>query len=93
MGADAERYRLVNKSLPIEELDDYVASTVRLLKSSGPDAMAACKELIFNISNTYDFEDSIDYTAKLIAELRASKEGQEGMASFLEKRKPNWVND
>jgi methylglutaconyl-CoA hydratase len=93
LGADAERYRLVNKSLPIEELDTYLATTIKLLMSSGPDAMAACKELIFNISNTYDFEDSIDYTAKLIAELRASKEGQEGMASFLEKRKPDWVND
>jgi methylglutaconyl-CoA hydratase len=37
------------------------------------------------------FEEGIDYTARTIAELRASKEGQEGMASFLEKRKPNWV--
>ena len=38
----------------------------------------------------YNFEDSIDYSAKLIAELRASEEGQEGMSSFLEKRKPWW---
>jgi len=27
----------------------------------------------------------------MIAELRASDEGQEGLAAFLEKRKPNWV--
>ena len=59
--------------------------------TSGPDAMAACKQLIYNISNNINFDDSIDYSARLIAELRASKEGQEGMASFLEKRKPNWV--
>jgi len=38
-----------------------------------------------------EFEEFIDYTSRLIAELRASKEGQEGMASFLEKRKPNWI--
>ena len=59
--------------------------------TSGPDAMAACKRLIYDISNNLSFDESIDYTAKMIAELRASKEGQEGMASFLEKRKPNWV--
>jgi len=47
--------------------------------------------LIYNIYNKYTFEDSIDYTARLIAELRASDEGQEGMASFLEKRKPKWT--
>ncbi len=91
-GKEAEWYRLVNKSLPTEELEAYVKTITDSLMTSGPDAMAACKELIYNISNKLSFEDAIDYTAHLIAELRASKEGQEGMASFLEKRKPNWVN-
>ena len=91
-GKEAEWYRLVNKSLPIDELDTYVKIVIDGLMTSGPEAMAACKTLIYNISNKLSFEESIDYTAKLIAELRASKEGQEGMASFLEKRKPNWVN-
>jgi len=58
---------------------------------AGPDAMTACKKLIYNISNKLTFNESIDYTAKMIAELQASKEGQEGMASFLEKRKPKWM--
>ena len=90
-GKEAEWFRLVNKSLPLEELDLYLNSVIDTLMTSGPDAMAACKNLIFNISNNLTFEQSIDYTAKLIAELRASEEGQEGMSSFLEKRKPNWV--
>jgi methylglutaconyl-CoA hydratase len=90
-GKEAEWYRLANKSLPAEELDGYVDGIIKTLLSSGPDAISACKSLIYNISNTMSFEDAIDYTAKLIAELRASDEGQEGMASFLEKRKPGWV--
>jgi methylglutaconyl-CoA hydratase len=90
-GKEAEWYRLANKSLPAEEVDSYVNEIIKSLLSSGPDAIAACKKLIFDISNKMNFEDAIDYTAKTIAELRASKEGQEGMASFLEKRKPNWV--
>ncbi len=90
-GKEAEQYRLVNKSLPSEKLDEYVSSIVKALLTSGPDAMASCKTLIYNISNTLSFEEAIDYTARQIAERRASAEGQEGMASFLEKRKPDWV--
>lgn len=92
-GKEAEAYRLVNKSVAEEEIDDVVNKTIKILLSSGPDAMAACKDLIYNISNKYSFEESIDYTARLIADLRASEEGQEGMAAFLEKRKPKWVSD
>lgn len=90
-GKEAEWYRLANKSLPAEELDAFVAEIVKSLLSSGPEAIAACKKLIYNISNKKTFEEAIDYTARTIAELRASEEGQEGMASFLEKRKPRWV--
>lgn len=91
-GKEAEWHRLVNKSVPAEELDAYVQTVIDGLMASGPEAMAACKTLIYNITNKLSFEDSKDYTARMIAELRASKEGQEGMASFLEKRKANWVN-
>ena len=36
-------------------------------------------------------EEAGEYTARMIADLRVSKEGQEGMAAFLEKRKPKWM--
>jgi methylglutaconyl-CoA hydratase len=91
LGKEAESCGLVNKSFETEEaLDEQLAFTRKMLMSSGPEAMSATKELIYKLYNKYEFEDSIDYTAKLIAELRASDEGQEGMASFLEKRKPEW---
>ncbi|MFA5781740.1 MAG: enoyl-CoA hydratase-related protein [Bacteroidales bacterium] len=90
-GKEAEYYRLVNKSLPPEKLDEFTDSVIALLMTSGPSAISNCKNLIFDISNKLTFEESIDYTARLIADMRASEEGQEGMASFLEKRKPNWV--
>jgi len=91
LGKEAESCGLVNKSFETEDaLDEQLAFTRKMLMSSGPAAMSATKELIYKLYNKYEFEDSIDYTAKLIAELRASDEGQEGMASFLEKRKPKW---
>ncbi len=91
LGQEAETHGLVNKSFVDDEaLDAQLAFTHKMLMSSGPAAMGATKELIYNLYNKYNFEDSIDYTAKLIAELRASDEGQEGMASFLDKRKAKW---
>ncbi len=64
---------------------------IDLLRTSGPVAMTQCKTLIFNIANKETIEEALESTAKMIAEIRASEEGQEGMAAFLEKRKPNWV--
>jgi methylglutaconyl-CoA hydratase len=90
-GKEAEYHKLVNKSLPADELEEYVTSVLDLLRTSGPKAMSQCKDLIFNISNLETLEDALESTAKMIAEIRASEEGQEGMAAFLEKRKPNWV--
>lgn len=90
-GKDAEWYRLVNKSFEsYTALEEYVLSVVDVLKTSGPKAITHCKNLIYDISNKLSFDEAHDYTAKMIADIRASDEGQEGMAAFLEKRKPNW---
>lgn len=91
-GAEAAHHRLVNKSLPTNEIDKNLEELIALLKTSGPKAMTHCKNLLYDISNKLTLQEAIDYTAKMIAEIRASEEGQEGMAAFLEKRKPNWVD-
>ena len=90
-GPEAEKHKLVNKSLSSEELDEYVDSVIALLKTSGPKAMTMCKELLFDVCNKLSLDEALEYTAKMIADIRASEEGQEGMAAFLEKRKPNWI--
>jgi methylglutaconyl-CoA hydratase len=38
-----------------------------------------------------DLDEAGPYTAEMIAKMRTSDEGQEGMAAFLEKRKPGWA--
>jgi len=90
-GAEAESCRLVNKSLPAHLLKGYVDETVQMLRTSGPAAIAHCKNLIDKVVNHIDLKEALTYTAHMIAEIRASAEGQEGMAAFLEKRKPKWV--
>lgn len=90
-GSEAERFRLVNRSVPADKLDETAAELISLLRTSGPMAMSQCKTLIGKVSNELTLEEAYDFTARMIAEIRASEEGQEGMNAFLEKRKPNWV--
>jgi methylglutaconyl-CoA hydratase len=90
-GQEAENYKLVNKSLPADEVESYVNNMVQMLLTSGPAAIKHCKNLIDKVVNHIDLNEALTYTAQMIAEIRASEEGQEGMAAFLEKRKPNWM--
>jgi methylglutaconyl-CoA hydratase len=90
-GQEAEKFKLVNKSVPLDKLEETVESVIKLLRTSGPKAMSQCKVLIDQVSNKLTLMEAYDYTAKMIADIRASEEGQEGMNAFLEKRPPNWV--
>jgi methylglutaconyl-CoA hydratase len=91
-GQEAQSFGLVNKSLPENELDIHVNGVIELLLSSGPKAVSQCKVLIDKVSNQISLDEALTYTAKMIADIRASEEGQEGMAAFLGKRSPNWIN-
>ena len=91
-GKEAERFGLVNKSLKSTDLESYLSTAIDLLLSSGPKAIEHCKTLLFNISNIENLDEALESTARMIADIRASDEGQEGMEAFLEKRKPRWMN-
>lgn len=92
-GVEAQSFGLVNKSLPAVELDGHVDAVVGQLLSSGPKAVAQCKVLIEQVTNRISLDEALTYTAKMIADIRASEEGQEGMAAFLGKRQPKWVDE
>jgi len=89
---DAKKYHLINDVFLPDEFDQKINDLIALLKTSGPQAMAHCKNLIHKITNELSINEALEYTAKIIADIRASDEGQEGMAAFLEKRKPSWIN-
>lgn len=84
--------RLVNAVVPADQLDFKVEEVIRLLLSSGPVAIAKSKELLQRVPGM-SLEEAGEYTAEIIARLRVSPEGQEGMAAFLEKRKPGWLKE
>jgi methylglutaconyl-CoA hydratase len=90
--AEAYRVGLVHEIVPGEaELDEAVGEIVDALLANGPRALGECKALIKAVANRPISQEVVIDTAQRIARVRASDEGREGMAAFLEKRKPNWV--
>jgi methylglutaconyl-CoA hydratase len=89
---EAHRLGLVHEVVPPGELDAKVEALVGILLANGPDALAACKELIFAVARQPTSEAVIEDTARRIAERRASPEGREGIGAFLEKRKAGWAS-
>ena len=88
---EAYRLRLLSDVAPKEELDGAVNALLGHLIVGGREAHARIKDLIRAVSAGPADDAMIADTAKRIAEIRVSPEGREGIASFLEKRKPNWV--
>jgi methylglutaconyl-CoA hydratase len=88
---EAHRIGFVHDIVGLEALDAHVDSIVRALVTSSPNAVREAKVLVREVTGkTVDSALVVD-TAERIANVRASNEGREGVASFLEKRKPSWL--
>jgi methylglutaconyl-CoA hydratase len=88
--AEAARVGLVTMAVPDDQLDAATDAIISQLLLGGPKALAASKELLRRVPEE-PAEQAFRWTAKLSAELFVSEEGREGLASFAEKRQPNWV--
>jgi methylglutaconyl-CoA hydratase len=88
--ARAKEIGLVHKVVSAVELDAAVNRYVTELLTAGPEAIAAAKALIPNVSGR-PIADAMPITAAAIAARRVSTEGQEGLKAFLEKRAASWV--
>ncbi|GAB5378776.1 MAG: enoyl-CoA hydratase/isomerase family protein [Aliiglaciecola sp.] len=86
----ARRLGLISESVTEEELDSTVELLVSQILSNGPVAVAAAKQLVFDVKDEPLEEELIEKTSLRIATTRVSAEGQEGLSAFLEKRTPAW---
>ncbi|MFQ5563019.1 MAG: enoyl-CoA hydratase/isomerase family protein, partial [Parvularculaceae bacterium] len=73
------------------QLEATLDGLLKNLLACGPEAQREAKELIRAVKNRPIDDAILEDTAARIARLRASDEGKEGIAAFLEKRKPGWV--
>lgn len=89
--AEAYRIGLVHDIVPIAELDERVNEVLGALMLAGPRAQMECKALIRGVAHRPIDAEVISGTAEHIAAVRASPEGKEGVAAFLDKRSASWV--
>jgi methylglutaconyl-CoA hydratase len=89
--AEAQRYGLVHEIAEDEAaLEDEMKRIAGLAFENAPGAVADSKALVRAVAGHPIDERIARDTAKRIAARRASDEGREGLAAFLERRKPNW---
>lgn len=78
----ALRVGLVHQVGPAEVAEEYVRKCLQSVLAAGPSAVSRAKMLAAEPPLT------LHASAALLAETRASREAQEGIAAFLERRKP-----
>ena len=88
---EAKRIGLVHEVTAAEDLQAAVDAMVEALLANGPAAMAETKDQIAGVANRPVDDRLIAAAAARIARIRVSDEGREGVAAFLEKRKPGWA--
>jgi methylglutaconyl-CoA hydratase len=90
-GLEARSLGLVHFACAEAELDSLVAQQAELVLQGGPAALCAAKHLIRDVGIHQDRDSLGEQTARLLASLRISPEGQEGLSAFLERRKAHWI--
>jgi methylglutaconyl-CoA hydratase len=88
---EAYRMGMLSALVPSEALDATVDGLIKHLLAGGAEAHAKIKDLIRAVASRPIDDALILDTAQRIAEIRGSPEGQEGIASFLQKRKASWM--
>jgi methylglutaconyl-CoA hydratase len=87
--AEAARMGLINAAVPADRLDADVEAVVSDLLAGGPEALAACKQLLAQVPGLPE-DEAFAWTSELSARLFRSDEAREGMTAYLEKRAPSW---
>lgn len=89
--AEAQRIGLVDRVAARDELDAAVDEAIAALRAGGPASQAAAKRLVADVAGRPIDDALVEETARRISEIRATPEGREGIAAFLDKRRPAWA--
>ncbi|MFT6406694.1 MAG: methylglutaconyl-CoA hydratase [Arenicella sp.] len=86
----AKSLGLVSEVASAEQLDSEIEKFVLALLANSPNAIRASKQLIEQVEHRSIDQQLMNHTSEVIARLRVSEQGQEGLNAFFEKRSPHW---
>jgi enoyl-CoA hydratase len=81
---------LVNRVLPVDKLEEYVANYVKSIGQNAPLTLKAVKVCLNEIAKD-DNKRSLELCDRVVDECFASRDYEEGRTAFMEKRKPAFV--
>lgn len=87
--AEAERFGLVNRVVPVADLIDEAVALAAAIAARAPLAVRFAKDAV-NMALETPLSAGLAYERNLFYALFATEDQREGMAAFLEKRKPEW---
>ena len=89
---EALRTGFIENVVPnVDAFEAAIESLLDEVLTTGPCAVTLAKELTLNFDRWTDSDEALrDWTLDFTSTMRGSKEGQEGLSSFLEKRPANW---
>ena len=84
---EAERIGLITRAVPPEKLDEAVEESLRGLAEKSPLGVAMGKRAFYEMADL-PFEEALDHLCEELGRVAATEDAAEGIAAFLEKRKP-----
>ncbi len=85
----AEKWGLVNKIVPLDQLDQAAMDMAERLAQKSPLALQMGKQAFYGMSDM-EFGKAIEYSNEMFAALCVTEDAKEGVDAFLNKRKPVW---
>lgn len=88
---EAERIGLVNRVVPHDQLEQVVTDLARKLSKKSPAVMRLGRNSYYTMLDM-EFGKSVEYLLDVLALVMSTEDHKEGVAAFLEQRKPVWKN-
>jgi enoyl-CoA hydratase/carnithine racemase len=89
---EAHRLGIVNEVVPLEELKDQTMQFAQKMAEKSPLALQIGKWGVYQMQDL-PYHQAIDYMGELFSSLCTTKDAEEGVKAFLEKRKPSWKEE
>lgn len=86
---DAEKWGIVNKVVPLDQLEDTTMALADKLVKKSPLALQMGKQAFYGMSDM-EFGKALEYSNEMFAALCVTEDAKEGVDAFLNKRQPVW---